>query len=525
MKTPAFDRLLMRISPGWALARIRSRMHAEIVTRHYEAASTGRRTAGWNRSAADANVAAGSSLSALRAHSRDLRRNNPWARAGIRIISNNTVGWGIMPKAIGGPRDLMAAWKGWAETTQCDADGRLTFYGIQRQIMETVAEAGEAIIRRRPRLASDGLAIPLQLQILEPDFLDTGKDAETGVAGGPIIQGVEFDKLGRRVAYWLFPTHPGSSFATGSSRRYPASEILHIYRQERPGQVRGVPWLAPAISRLRDFDQYEDATILRNQVASLFAAFVTDPQGDSTSAALGEQSTDAAGQPVEALEPGMVKYLTPGQTVEFGNPPIANDGGFTDRVLRSVAAALGVTFEELTGDWSNVNYSSGRLGMNAHRQNVEDWRWNMLIPQFCAPAWGWAMEAAGLAGLLGGEGVVPPAPAATWTPPARPMQDPDKEGTAYKRLVRTGAMTPSEMVREQGKDPEAHWRELAEDMRTFDRLGLQLDCDPRRMSDAGLTQARAGAGGAKPGEAPVSKIDAEDDEAGGGDEAGADADA
>lgn len=512
MKIPALDRLLTHFAPGLAVKRIRSRMHAEILARHYEAASAGRRTVNWNRSGADANVASGASLSTLRALSRDLRRNNPWARAGIRIVANNTVGWGITPKAVGGTRKLQEAWVRWAESTECDADGRLTFYGMQRQIMETVAEAGEALVRRRVRRAEDGLAIPLQLQLLEPDFLDTSRDNEIGVAGGPIIQGIEHDQLGRRVAYWLFTRHPGSNFATGTSRRYPASEILHIYRQERPGQVRGVPWLAPAIARLRDFDQYEDATILRNQVAALFAAFVTDPQGDSSAAALGAQSTDAAGQAVEELEPGMIKYLTPGQTVEFGSPPVANDGGFTDRVLRSVASALGVMFEELTGDWSNVNFSSGRLGRNSHQQNIEDWRWNMLIPQFCAPAWAWAMEAAGLAGLLGGKGVVPVTPGATWTPPMRPMVDPDKEGLAYKRLVRAGAMTPSEMVREQGRDPEAHWREFADDLEKLDELGIILDCDPRRVSDGGQAQAQPAEASA-PRDGGVSGQEAEDESA------------
>ncbi len=498
-KTPMFDRLLMRIAPGWARDRIRARMHAEVLARHYEAATAGRRTAGWPRSHADANVAAGAALPMLRALSRDLRRNNPWARRGVQVVANNTVGWGIVPTAAGAPSiKLQEAWRTWAETTQCDADGRLTFYGIQRHVMEAVAESGEVLIRARWRLPKDGLALPLQLQVLEADFLDTSRDNFEGAAGGPVVQGVEFDKIGRRAAYWLFPEHPGSNRATGVSRRLPASDIVHVFRAERPGQVRGVPWLAAVIARLRDFDEYEDATVMRHKIAALFAAFITDPNGDPAGAAIGEQTTDRFGQNVETLEPGMLKYLAPGQSVEFGSPPMPADGGFTDRSLRAVASGLGVTFEDLTGNYLNVNYSSGRLGWMAHWANVEDWRWNMLVPQFCAPAWDWAMQAASLAGILGAE-PNPSRPRADWTPPARPMLDPEKEGLSYQHRVRSGAMTPSEMVREQGRDPEAHWAEYARDLKRLDELGIWLDSDVRRVSAAGLTQERVGGGSGSSG--------------------------
>lgn len=510
----AFDRVALKVAPRWALDRIRARAAASLFARHYEAASAGRRTANWPRGNSDANTAAGAALSTLRALSRDLRRNNPWARRGVQVVANNTVGWGIVPKASGGANEaLAAAWRTWADTTQCDADGRLTFYGIQRLAVETIVESGEVLVRARWRRPDDGLALPLQLQVLEPDYLDTTKDNFTGPSGGPVVQGVEFDKLGRRAAYYLFPEHPGSNRAGGSSRRMPASDILHVFRGERPGQVRGVPWLAAVIARLRDFDEYEDATIMRHKIAALFAAFVSDPNGDPSAAALGGQETDAAGQLIETLEPGMVKYLLPGQTVEFGNPPVPVDGGFTDRSLRAVSSGLGVTFEDLTGNYGNVNYSSGRLGWMAHWANVEDWRWNMLVPQLCAPAWDWAMQAAMIVGLLG-EAPNPTLPRADWTPPARPMLDPDKEGLAYKRRVRSGAMTPSEMVREQGRDPDAHWREYAKDLAQLDSLGIVLDCDPRRVSDAGLTQERVGGGSGSKSETSGAPEDGEGEASG-----------
>lgn len=489
------DRALAAVSPSWAVSRIRARTHFSALARNFEAAQVGRRTAGWSRSSGDANAANGPALALLRFHARDLLRNNSWATNARRVVLRNVVGWGLAPKATDVDeflvKEIAGIWRRWAGTTVCDADGLLTFAGLQRQVLSTVMESGEALIRRRWRRMRDGLELPMQLQVLEPDFLDTTKDGLPGQQGGKIVQGVEFDAIGRRVAYWLFDEHPGSRYVAGvTSRRVDATEIIHVFDVLRAGQVRGVSWFAPAIVNLKDFDEYEDATIMRQKIAALFAAFVTDPNGSSDT--LGQ--VDPADDQVEGMEPGMVKYLAPGETVEFASPPLVGNDGFSERTLRRVAAGIGVTYEDLTGDYSQVNFSSARMGRLAHWGNVYDWQWNMIVPRLCDPVWAWAMEAAAAVGL------VDELPAAEWTAPPMPMIDPDKEGLAYIRRVRSGAMTFSEMIREQGRDPDAHLAEYAEDQKKLDALGIWLDSDVRRVSAAGLTQERVGGGadGSKP---------------------------
>jgi capsid protein len=173
--------------------------------------------------------------------------------------------------------------------------------------------------------------------------------------------------------------------------------------------------------------------------------------------------------------------------VQFSVPPIANDNGFTARKLRRIAVSLGVTYEDLTGDYSQVNYSSARMSRIRHWAHVNDWRYNMLIPQLCDPVWNWAMNAAILAGIID------EAPAAEWTAPPMPMLEPDREGLAYTRLIRGGLMTLSEAVRERGYDPDTHWDEYAADLKKLDELKIWLDSDVRRTSQAGLTQERVGA--------------------------------
>jgi lambda family phage portal protein len=482
-----FDRAILAIFPQWGLSRVRAR----VMARHFEAASVGRRTDGWSRRGTDANSAAsGAALSHLRGKARDLARNNPYARRGIKRIVTNTVGWGIRPKPTGsGAQLIMGLWKLWAETTQCDAAGRLTFYGLQKLVMRTVVESGEVLIRRRLRRPVDGLAIPLQLQVLEPDFIDTSKDGMTGTAGGPIIQGIEFDALGRRIAYWLFDQHPGGGSQPMSgmgmeSRRIPADGVLHVYDQERPGQVRGPSWLASVAVRLSDFDEFEDATLMKQKISACLAAFVTDVDGSG--AAIGEASTSASDQSIDTMEPGMIVNLPSGRTVTVANPPQASDHqSFATTALRGVAAGLGVTYEDLCGDYSQVNYSSARMARLAHMADVHDWRWNMIIPQFCAPAWMWMLEALELANVN-----VELSPA-EWTPPPIGMIDPANEGLAMSRNVRAGLMTPSEMVREQGFDPDVHFQEYADDLKKLDKLGITLDSDARKTSGSGQAQAVA----------------------------------
>lgn len=484
-----WDRFLISVAPDWGQRRIQARAAVQLLARHYEAAQGGRRTDGWRRSSTDANVANGPALGKLRDLSRDLRRNNGWAKRGIQAIVNNTVGWGIMPKPAAAPNrrrseQALALWNAWANTTACDFDGRLNFYGLQRLAMETIAEAGEVLLLRQPAASSDGLAIPMRVHVLEPDYLDTSRNGLVGPGGGPIIDGIECDKQGRRVAYWLFTSHPGGQRLMTTrfeSVRTPAERVLHIYRVDRPGQMRGVPWLASAITRLKDLDDFEDAELMQQKVAACFGAFVTDMEG--TSSGLGATGSDSQGQQIETLEPGHIEYLEPGKTVTFATPPRVQDTSFTERALRRIAVSLGVTYEDLTGDYSKVNFSSARMARLAHWQNVHEWREHMLIPQLCNGVWCWAMELAG--GMQGW----PAEPFSDWAAPPMPILEPDKEGLAYQRLLRIGAITWPQMIRELGQDPVAQLAEITLFNADCDKAGVVFDSDPRKTTAAGQVQA------------------------------------
>lgn len=478
------DRVWLQMSPRRAVDRIRARAIAQTLQRHYEAAQGGRRTEHWKKVASDAN-SANAAIGTLRNISRDLVRNNGWARNAKRVVTRHAIGWGIVPTPMqaglrAGNR-ARALWRRWADTPQCDARGQLNIYGLQRLAMRTVVESGEVLVRRYRR-SDPRLAIPLQLQVLEPDHLDTTRDGLRTANGGRIIQGVEFDADGRRVAYWLLPEHPGASYQLGVSRsfgpsvRVPAEDVLHVYDVDRAGQVRGVPWFAAAIVKLKEFDEFEDAQLLRQKIAACLAVFVTDIDGGGL--AVGEEDTTKDPK-IETIEPGTIVRLPMGREVKATDPPQVVEGGFTERTLRGIAAGIGVTYEDLVGDFSQVNFSSARMSRLAHWANVYDWQWNMVIPMFCVPVWTWAMEAALIAGAIA------ETPASDWTTQPMPIIDPDKEALANIRRIRGGQATFSQVFRELGLDPDTQFEEYAADLERLDDLGIKLDSDPRYTTQAG----------------------------------------
>lgn len=486
MGDPAFswwDRFLVSVAPRWGLQRLKSKE----ALRSYEAAGTGRRTSGWNRSSSDANQASASALAPLREISRDLRRNNAWAKRAIKVISGNVVGRGIVAKPDTEDEriatEAAAVWKQWSGSKKCDFDGRMKFAGVQRLAMDCIVESGEVLIMRETANASDRLPVSLRVRVLEPDFIDTRRHG-TLPSGGKVQRGIELDGRGRRVAYWIYDQHPGATgFASVSSTgltssRVDAEDILHAYLVDRPGQMRGVPWLCAAISRLQDFGDYEDAKLMQQKVAALFAAFVSDMDGRA--AGLGE--ADADGALLEGFEPGSVQYLKPGQEVTFPNPPSVVDGTFSQGQLRAIAAALGVTYEDLTGDYSQVNFSSARMARLAHYTNVHSWRAEIMIPQICEGVWDWVMEQAA---SLGGW---PSVPASMWTGAPMPMIAPEKEGRAIRDRIRSGLTTLPQALLEQGHDPVAHLAEIAASNQAIDDAEIILDSDPRHTSMAGGAQ-------------------------------------
>ncbi|KFC63986.1 putative Phage portal protein, lambda family [Bosea sp. LC85] len=489
---PLLDRALAALAPGLAVRRAEARLRLAALrnaTAAYDGASRGHRTQGRKIGSTSADGEALTSLRRLRDVARDMERNNPYAQRGLSVIPTNVVGTGIVPSVIGAgdrsKKKLEGLIKAHLETTAVDFDGRQTYAGLQFTAVRALARDGEVLAVRYTPKASAGLPVPFQVRLLEADYLDDGKTGPEG--DGYCVQGIEFDAQGRRIAYWLFEEHPGAVSSnvrrSQRSKRVPAADVAHLYRVDRPGQSRGVPWLAPAMMTLWDLKDYEEAELVRQKVAACFAAFETDPTAASSIGGAINGTTKAA-SPVDVLEPGMIHKMAPGHTISFASPPQVQ--GYADYIrmnLRKVASSLGVPFNEIASDDSQENFASSRRGYLVFQRLIEVWRWQAVIPQFCDPVGRWFLEAATVP--LGG----PPRGAMLdHTPPRRELISPKEEVPMMRDMIRSGLMTRSETLRSLGYEPEAVEAEFKSENERADKAELSFDSDGRRPATGPVVQ-------------------------------------
>lgn len=456
------DKLILGLSPRRGLNRIKARTAAAAVM-NYDAASKGRRTYGWKAPATAADAAGRGGRTQLRNLSRDMIRNRPFAARAREVVTLNVVGNGIKPSVdVSDPEaadTINEVLRDHLLTPAIDAAGVHNLYGLQAQVMNAVFSDGEVLVRYRPRttILDPHLRLGFQVELLEADHLD-----ETVQMHGKneVVDGIEYGPTGAPVAYHLFRRHPGAirgwrrGLVGSETERVPAGQVLHIRRLDRPGQGRGIPWLAPVLMTLGELSDYQEAQILKQRMAALLALIVeTDADGEAYK-----------GADLNELQPGAVVGTQPGQKVTTVNPPeVTGYDEFMRGGLRAVAMGIGLSYEAISGDMSQANFTQGRMGRMEMDRAVQAWQQLILILQFCDGIGRWTADAWGLARR---QNRWPEFPARLeWTAPRRPLIDPTKEIKAAEAEINAGLTSRQRKQRELGYDPEVIRRERAEDAR------------------------------------------------------------
>ncbi len=479
------DSLIAAISPATGLARARARAAMGMV-RAYDGAGRGRRMAGWKTSTAGPVSEVRAARVLLRDRSRDLVRNNPWGRRAVTLHVSSLVGTGIRPRPTGtDPRlnkKIAALWDAWA--ADCDHNGRLDFYGLQALAARTDAESGEALMMMIAEGRDSKRAVPLKLQILEPDWLADFTQVPLLYTDAE-AEGILFNNDGTRRGYKLWNRNINENYAwsvaaTGT-REVSAADMVHLYQLDRPGQLRGIPRLASVMKPLRDLDDYHDAALMLAKIQSILGVFIEQPGGPGDSP-LGTPGTDDAGL-IETVSPGMIAYMRPGEKASFLAPAMnAPFSDYTRTFLHMIAAGFGLTYHQLTGDLRDANYSSLRAGSLEFRRLIEQQQYLQFIPTFCVPIWKRFISAAILAGQLPDRAADVPV---MWTPPRFDLVDPGKDTAAIIAAVRAGLMTMPEAISEMGYDPVTQVEQIAAFYALVDKHGVVLDTDPRRVDGKG----------------------------------------
>ena len=445
----------------------------------YEAARLGRRLRGWVAERRNINALLQAGGEQLRARARQLCRENPYAAAACEAFAAAAVGVGIKPSSLIQDAELkksvQAAWLRW--TDEADADGLTDLYGIQALAARAMFEAGEVFLRFRPRRVSDGFSVPLQIQVLESEMLAyTLNSAPAALPNNSVREGIEFNPIGQRVAYHFYRSHPGETFPVVfdfSTTRVPASEVLHLYKPLRPGQIRGQPQITPAMIRLYLLDLYDDAELDRKRVAAMFAGFVTKKTAGSelplvTEQGLGPLSENPGpGSALAPLEPGTLQVLEENEDITFSNP--SEVGGsyeaFIWRNLLAICSGCGVPYAPVTSDTSKSNYSSSREAQVEFRRRIDQVQHLVLVFQMCRPIYQRWFQTAVLSGAI----KVKPADFladpraytdAKWIPPKWDWVDPLKDRKAEQLALEMGVKSRDDVIEQEGEEPEVNDRRI-----------------------------------------------------------------
>ncbi|HEX8382442.1 MAG TPA: phage portal protein [Sphingomonas sp.] len=374
---------------------------------------------------------------------------NPFAKKAMNALLNSVVGWGI--KGVpSGSKSLKAAWAEWIKV--CDFNGRLDLYGLQELWARCMFRDGDTFIVKR--LVAGASGIPIRLQSFDKAMLAVSK------IGEGISSGIEYDGDGRVTAYHFYRTRPGQRWWTGETVRFPADEVIHLYHAEFFGQTEGVSIFESVVKRLGDVDEGIEAEVVKANISACLVGFRyrkpnANPDEDESIGMPVDHGSDRP--PVEELVPGVVETLDPGEEIVFSNPPRSSGIADLARIaLLASAAGIGTTYEQMTGDLSNVNFSSYKAGRLEFNRTVGRVQYLTFIPIALDPIWGWFYGFGSSTGQFPKKNVP-----ITWTPP--PIESIDRMGDAEADVLEmeAGLESRGNLIAGRGYDEDELIEQIA----------------------------------------------------------------
>jgi len=423
--------------------------------RAYTSGTNSRLTGEWAAPDITADEAIFRNLVVTRSRSRDLARNNDYAKRFFSLIRTNVIGHqGIRLQVRaknsngqgydkGANDKLELAWKDWGQVGSCTTCGTKSWRDVQNQVVDGMARDGEILIKFVAPWKHNKYGFALQ--IIEADQLDISKN-ETLRSGGSIRLGVQRDGSDRVTHYWI-------TGKDGFSKPYPAAEFLHLFRGDRVGQSRGMPETSTPAARLKQIDAHEEAHVVASRLGASKMGFFTSPDGDTYTGEDVDGEEDDHDIITEA-EPGTFEQLPDGVNFTPWDPqfPVSTFADFEKAVLRGIASGLGVSYHSLANDLEGVNYSSIRQGELTDRNTWQDLQaW--LIEHLCQPIYkSWLSYALLTDAINLPFGKIDKFNAAIWRPRGWSWVDPLKESKAAKNDVECGFKSIYDVCAERGMD-------------------------------------------------------------------------
>ncbi|WP_248548992.1 phage portal protein [Paenibacillus odorifer] len=456
------DRSIATVSPRWAYKRLAWRNGMSV----FDAGGRGRLNQGWNPSASPNEQQKRGERALIRARAQDLEHNSDIAGGILQAFQRNVTGTGIMlqakvPHSVLGNtqgeinRNIEDLWKEYCKAENIDITGT-----------QSLEEMADMIIRRF--YVDGGICIvkvyvkdseyPFKLQIRSVDELNSLVQPSEGKR---IVEGIELDDYNRPLAYHFKKVSDGYFMNPAETVRIPAKDVIFLFEKTDPRQVREISKLVTALPRIKDANQFIEAVSIKERVLACMSVFIKKSTPQS---GLGRGVRSGGGQEIDysgvSLSPGMIGELNPGDEVQTVIPTgqASNTKEFITTLVRMIAAGLGLSYEAVSRDLSQVNYSSARQGLIEDRKLYKKLQ-KMIIDRVLRPVYLEFLESMYLKGKIDLPGYTKDKSIYTahvWVPPGSTWIDPKKEADANKTALDSNQDTLARICAERGED----WRDV-----------------------------------------------------------------
>ncbi|MDE1465305.1 phage portal protein [Spartinivicinus poritis] len=370
----------------------------------YESATQSFRSIGWHSPSLGPNATLSSSLYTLRNRTRAAYRNSNLMRGAINKNTANEVGTGFTLRSLCNDehfrQEANKLWK--LSADEMDPGGILNFAGLQALMVRNRRLSGEVFIRLRRRKTTSGLAVPMQIDVLEADCIPIEKHEDLK-NGNKIRNGIEF-RGPHRVAYWVYKEHPEDGECRQDELvRIPARDMIHHYLPIRPGQIRGEPEAATALLKDHTFKEYDDSELVRKKERSAYTGFLYRESHDDEEYGLpGDYSDDEPTGEAVRIRTGYMLRGALNEKLELFDGDNTGQGyaDFMRWQSLQLSSGLSIPYPLLTGDWSGLNDRLVRAMLNEYRREIEMCQDHLMAFQVCRQVWQWWMDTAILTGKL-----------------------------------------------------------------------------------------------------------------------------
>lgn len=459
----------------------RSRIPPRFGQRLFDAAKPDRMSMEWGNDPLTADEIIAKNWQPLVARSQEQIANNDYAKHFARLARQNIVGQnGILlnarAKSGKGKLDKSAndaiqrAWAEFCKRENIDITGKKSMREFQNQLVNSLASSGEFLCRKV--YGADAGPFGFSLQAIPAQRVPIEMVIDRLNGGTNFVRfGIEYTQYGKPVAYHFRTLLSDADRYMYSGKPYvrvPADEVIHVFREEIPGQRRGLPWLATSLYRMRQMNGMDQAALVNARTGAAKLGWISF-EGESDGPEYDEDDP-----PVVDIEPGEMGILPKGARVEKWDPqyPSGEYAIFVKNQLRGIAAGLGVAYNNLAQDLEGVNFSSIRQGTLDERETWKDLQ-QFVCEEFLQPVFDAWLPRALLAGLIvtdNGKSLNPVTLTKyqdiLWQPRRWAWIDPVSDVKASVAAKNAMLKSPSELIRDSGQDPDEVVQQIAQDIQS-----------------------------------------------------------